>query len=147
MATHDEIEQDLHRSLDQHVDDFVVPKPILDSLSKELEDSAKREAYTGKADIDGIYVSKLLSALSHPDRLQLVKLLLRHEQLSVAELVDSLGLRQPAVSQHLSRLRELDVIKSHRRGKSVYCSVSDPRIAKLIEKLDQLFSVSAPDSN
>jgi len=57
----------------------------------------------------------LLRALSHPARLRIVSLLSGGE-LCVKRIEEALGIPQPAVSQHLSRLRYAGLIESERRG-------------------------------
>ncbi len=57
----------------------------------------------------------VLRALSHPARLRIVELLSGGE-LCVKRLEEILGISQPSVSQHLSRLRYAGLIESERRG-------------------------------
>lgn len=49
------------------------------------------------------------AALGEPSRLQIVELL-RFRRLSVGDIVDRLGLRQPQVSKHLRVLREAGIV-------------------------------------
>jgi methanogenic corrinoid protein MtbC1 len=49
---------------------------------------------------------------------------------TVGDLVDATGLKQPNVSNHLSRLKSKGVLKSSKVGRQVYYSFSDPDIAK-----------------
>ena len=57
----------------------------------------------------------VLRALSHPARLRIVELLSEGE-LCVKSMEEILGIPQPSVSQHLSRLRYAGLIESERRG-------------------------------
>lgn len=61
----------------------------------------------------------LLKALADPTRLKLLKLLLR-EELCVCELVELLRISQPAVSQHIAKLRPLGLIQERRAGQWTY---------------------------
>jgi DNA-binding transcriptional ArsR family regulator len=56
------------------------------------------------------------NAVAEPRRRQIVALLARRE-LSVGELVEQLGLAQPAVSKHLQVLREVGVVRSREDGR------------------------------
>ncbi|MGG1663774.1 ArsR/SmtB family transcription factor [Brevibacillus sp. NRS-1366] len=56
--------------------------------------------------------SKLLHALSEPNRLRIVEQL-REGPLTVGELTDRLQLRQPQVSKHLRILYESGVVEVH----------------------------------
>jgi DNA-binding transcriptional ArsR family regulator len=51
-----------------------------------------------------------LSALAEPNRRQIVELL-RRKPLSVGQIVDRLGLRQPQVSKHLRVLSEAGLVE------------------------------------
>lgn len=50
---------------------------------------------------------------------------------TVGDLVDATGLKQPNVSNHLSRLKSKGVLKSSKVGRQVYYSFSDPDIARV----------------
>lgn len=57
----------------------------------------------------------LLKTLADPTRLKVFKLLL-HEELCVCELQELLQISQPAVSQHLARLKTAELIRERRSG-------------------------------
>jgi DNA-binding transcriptional ArsR family regulator len=67
--------------------------------------------------------ARLLKALSHEDRL-LIMALVRDTERSVGELERLLGQPQPAVSQHLARLRQDDFVKIRRDGRTIYYSAN-----------------------
>lgn len=58
-----------------------------------------------------------LKALAHPVRLAIVDLLRKDNALSVTEIYESLSLEQAVASQHLSILREHNILEARRRGK------------------------------
>jgi ubiquinone/menaquinone biosynthesis C-methylase UbiE len=62
---------------------------------------------------------EILRALADEIRLRIVKATLK-EELSVAELVDVLGLPQSTVSRHLKPLRDARLVGTRREGTSVY---------------------------
>lgn len=74
-----------------------------------------RPARTRKGSERFTEAADVLRALSHPARLRIVELLSRDE-LCVKRLEEILGIPQPSVSQHLSRLRYSGIIESERRG-------------------------------
>lgn len=76
-------------------------------------------------------VSELFRALSSPVRIALVTLLTDGE-MCVHELVDTLGLPQPLVSQHLRILREADLVTRTRRGREVAYVLSDDHVAHIV---------------
>ncbi len=86
--------------------------------------------------------SRFLKALSNETRLRLLWLLAEGEQ-SVSELGRALGLRQPAISQQLARLRAERLVAQRRQGKSVYYSLASEEARRAIALLHELFSAPA----
>lgn len=76
--------------------------------------------------------SELLRALCAPIRAQLVSLLDEHGPLCVHELVESLEVTQPLVSQHLRILRSAGIVISERRGREVQYRLADEHIAHIV---------------
>lgn len=64
---------------------------------------------------DARHLAHLARLLGDPTRLTLVKLLAA-EEYCVCELVHLLGLSQPAVSQHLAKLRAAGLVRERRAG-------------------------------
>ena len=82
--------------------------------------------------------SEFLKALSHETRLLLLCLLSEKER-SVTDLENSLSLRQPTVSQQLARLRLDGLVTTRREGKTVYYSIADDDIKRVIALLYEIF--------
>jgi ArsR family transcriptional regulator len=61
----------------------------------------------------------LLRLVADPTRLRLL-LLLDHEEVSVAELQDILGMGQSRISTHLAQLKRAGLVADRRSGKNVY---------------------------
>lgn len=61
----------------------------------------------------------LLKTLANPTRLKLLKLIL-DEELCVCELQELLKISQPAVSQHIAKLKAAGLIKERRAGMWTY---------------------------
>lgn len=89
--------------------------------------------------------SSLLKALAHEGRLLILCNLASGEK-TVSELEEFLGARQAAVSQQLARLRLEGLVSSRREGKSIYYSLGDPRAARVIELLYDMYC-GAPDGS
>lgn len=79
-----------------------------------------------------------LKALAHEGRL-LILCHLNGGEKSVTELERLLGQRQAAVSQQLARLRMEGLVKSRREGKTIHYSIGDPRAARMISLLYDVF--------
>lgn len=80
----------------------------------------------------------LMRALSHEARLRVLCELSAGEK-SVGELVQRSGLSQSALSQHLARLRADDLVATRREAQSIYYSVADPKVVKIVRLLFQLY--------
>ncbi len=79
-----------------------------------------------------------LKALAHEGRL-LILCHLNTGEKSVTELEQLLGQRQAAVSQQLARLRMEGLVKSRREGKTIFYSIGDPRAARMISLMYEIF--------
>lgn len=74
---------------------------------------------------------ELLRALAAPARVAIV-LALNERAMCVHELVDTLHLNQPQVSQHLRVLKNSGVVVGHRRGREVEYTLVDDHIAHIV---------------
>ncbi len=85
------------------------------------------------SDTDRAYVAagELLKVLSAPARLAIVVELAEKPRF-VHELVDTLGLSQPLVSQHLRVLRAARLVAIERRGREVAYSLVDEHVAHIV---------------
>jgi len=112
------------------------PDPQHEALSVDPNDCALRP-------IDDMVVqaqaaATFLKALAHEGRLLILCYLSSGEK-SVTELENLLGSRQAAVSQQLARLRLEGLVTSRRDGKTIYYSLGDPRAAKTVGLMYDLF--------
>src|ERR1700723_1355848 len=62
-------------------------------------------------------IVKILRAAAEPSRLRIL-LLLKEEELSVAELQEILTMGQSSISTHLSQLKQAGLVEDRRTGKS-----------------------------
>ncbi|CAG9239776.1 Biofilm growth-associated repressor [Paraburkholderia caribensis] len=80
----------------------------------------------------------LLKVLANPDRLLLMCQLSQGE-LSVGEIEEQLGIRQPTLSQQLGVLRENDLVATRREGKNIFYSVASPQALAVMAVLYEQF--------
>lgn len=80
----------------------------------------------------------LMKTLSNTARLMILCQLVEGER-SVAELEKNLDTKQPNVSQQLARLRMEGFVKTRRDGRTIYYSLSDPRVMSVIKNLHMTF--------
>ncbi len=76
----------------------------------------------------------LLKAIAHPERLQIVNILMNGE-CKVGELAKLLGTGQSITSQQLSNLKFAGVLKSRRDGKKTYYSLANDSIKKIVKSI------------
>jgi DNA-binding transcriptional ArsR family regulator len=75
--------------------------------------------------------AKFFHGLAHPVRLRIILQLLDGEK-NVATLTELLGLKQAHVSNHLACLRWCGFVTARQEGRSVYYTVSDPRVREIV---------------
>lgn len=80
----------------------------------------------------------LLLLLANPHRLQILCALLEGER-SVSSLATVVDLSQSALSQHLAKLREAAVVKTRREAQSIYYSIADGRVSRVLDVLAEIF--------
>ncbi|MBN8944070.1 MAG: helix-turn-helix transcriptional regulator [Rhizobiales bacterium] len=112
----------------------IVSKAIEDELRSGAEYSVELEQLMRNAR----EASDFLKALSHESRLLLLCLLAEKER-SVGELENILSLRQPTVSQQLARLRFDDMVTTRRDGKTVYYSIANENVRRVISVIYDIF--------
>ena len=76
--------------------------------------------------------ARMLRCLGHPVRLLILDLLEKEDELTVTEIYESLGLEQAVCSQHLSLMRDKDILKHRKEGVNVYYSVAEPGALKVL---------------
>ena len=76
-------------------------------------------------------VAKFFRALGDPTRLRLLAFLL-HEEHTVTECVQHVGLAQGRVSSHLACLADCGYVASRRDGRRIFYRVADPRVAEIV---------------
>lgn len=82
--------------------------------------------------------ARLMRSLSHGARLKVLCELASGER-SAGDLVVSSGLSQSALSQHLARLRQDGVVNTRREAQTIYYSVADPKVLRIVRLLYKLY--------
>lgn len=80
----------------------------------------------------------LLKVLANPDRLLLMCQLSQGE-LSVSDLEEQMGIRQPTLSQQLGVLRDNELVATRREGKSIFYSIESKEAIAVMNVLYDQF--------
>lgn len=89
-------------------------------------------------DADIAKAARCLKAMSHPLRLKILCLLGNHS-ISVQDIVEQVGTSQSNISQHLSILKEKNILNCKKEANRVYYFIDDERTLKLIEMMRDVF--------
>jgi ArsR family transcriptional regulator, cadmium/lead-responsive transcriptional repressor len=83
--------------------------------------------------------AKLFRGFSDPSRLSILEVL-RDGPRTVSEIVAVTGLSQPNVSNHLSCLRDCDLVIAQQQGRYVQYQLADARVADFLSLADELLA-------
>ena len=86
--------------------------------------------------------AELLSAMASPRRLAILCNLVDDEK-TVNDLASLVGLSQPALSQHLAKLRALKLVKTRRDGNVIHYSLASSEVEAVLSALYEIYC--APD--
>lgn len=81
----------------------------------------------------------LLSAMANAKRLEIIGHLLDAE-LPVNQIADRVNLSQSALSQHLAKLRALELVDTRRDKQSIFYSCNSEQVRLIYQTLDEIFS-------
>lgn len=83
--------------------------------------------------------AQMLRLLGNENRLLLLCHLAGAGEMSVGALADALGLSQPALSQHLARLRADGLVATRKAAQAVFYRIADAKAARLLDVLRELY--------
>lgn len=86
-----------------------------------------------------IYASaaRLLRAVAHPVRLEILTCLIRKKRMSVGELQEALAISQSMTSQHLASLKNAGVVNCLKKGNLCHYHIQNPEALKLLECIER----------
>lgn len=82
--------------------------------------------------------AELLSMIGNEKRLQILGHLL-DDEMSVGTIADKVSLSQSALSQHLAKLRSLNLVETRRDRQMIYYSCRSEPVRRLLGTLDGIF--------
>ena len=107
------------------------------TISAEDADANEQMFLASEADL---YVaSRSLKAMGHALRLKLLCILAEGNETIVNDLLDLEGTSQSNISQHLSILREKNILASRKEANKVFYRIGDDKILALMETMREAF--------
>ncbi|XUY29837.1 ArsR/SmtB family transcription factor [Agrobacterium sp. rho-8.1] len=86
-----------------------------------------------------VAATRLLSAMENPKRLAILRILMEGE-MPVGQLAEQVGLSQSALSQHLSKLRNAQVVQTRRDAQMIYYFSHSEAVRRVFATLEEIFS-------
>lgn len=86
-------------------------------------------------------ISKLLSLIGQPARIQIL-LLLSKQEACVCHLEAALGMRQASISQHLMALRKAELVTTKREGRNIFYQLTSPEVVQILEQAAQMVGIT-----
>lgn len=78
----------------------------------------------------------ILKTVAHPTRLAIIDLLDMNKSMSVNEICEALDSEQSLISHHLINMKLRGILKSEKDGLSVFYSLKEKDVTKLIECIE-----------
>ena len=85
-----------------------------------------------------VYVSGLMKAISHPQRLMILCYLSEGEK-NVSELLEVCDVSQSQLSQFLIRMNKEGLLDLRKEGQFSYYRIADKNMIKLIQSMQKIF--------
>lgn len=83
--------------------------------------------------------ARIMKSLGNEKRLMILCKLMELGEMSVIPMAEAVGLSQSALSQHLARMREEELVDFRRDGQTLFYRVSDPNVNRIIKTLQSIF--------
>ena len=93
-----------------------------------------------KAEISFNRLSQVLSLAGNDVRMKILYLLEEENELCVCDLADVLEMTIPAVSQHLRKLKDGNILKTRRNAQTIYYSLKEEHL-EIIKPLFEHISI------
>jgi len=88
---------------------------------------------------NALEVADILRALGNERRLMVLCKLVEAGEMTVGGLADAVDLSQSALSQHLAKMRDENIVTFRRDSQTLWYRIADPRIERLMAELHRLY--------
>ena len=86
---------------------------------------------------DGVGIQSTMRALSDPTRREILNLL-KQDSMSAGDIAGHFDMSVPAVSKHLSILKDAGLIRDHREGKYIYYELNASVLEEVLIWIESL---------
>ncbi|MGB9604641.1 MAG: ArsR/SmtB family transcription factor [Bryobacteraceae bacterium] len=100
-------------------------------MSEQMLKQSRPQNTVESAEIFALH-AEFCKVIANPTRLMLISRL-RSGELTVGELVKGTGASLANISQHLRILRDHDIVRTRREGRSIYYRLRDARLVQVCE--------------
>jgi DNA-binding transcriptional ArsR family regulator len=83
--------------------------------------------------------AQMLKLLANETRLLILCRLVSEREMSAGAIVSAIGLGQSAVSQHLAKLRDDNLVATRRDAQTIYYRIADKNVARIIALLKDIY--------
>lgn len=80
----------------------------------------------------------LFKALSDSNRLKIIELISKQDELCACKILDELGITQPTLSHHMKVLCSSGLVASRRQGKWMHYSLNRKTLIEVLSFIDSL---------
>ncbi len=103
---------------------------------REIMAQSKKDSFN----LEDLQLAEFAKALSHPARIEILRVLAKKNSCICGEIVDVMPLAQSTVSQHLKELQKAGLISGEIEGpRSCYC-INWENLNKMSDKIKKLFN-------
>ncbi len=118
--------------------------PLRKKAASARRASAKAQRRRGGSELEMLAAqaataARMLKLIGNENRLLILCSLIARGEMKVGDLVKAIGLSQSALSQHLALLRADGLIEFRRELQTLYYRVSDPRAARILKLLKDIY--------
>lgn len=96
----------------------------IDAIRRAIEDTTLLEQ-----------IIRMIEAIKDPTRFKIVYLLYRYEKLCVCDLANILRVSSSAVSQHLRKLKDMQLIAAKRDGLTLFYRLTDAQFSNFLGRI------------
>ncbi|MBM3530929.1 MAG: helix-turn-helix transcriptional regulator [Alphaproteobacteria bacterium] len=83
--------------------------------------------------------ARLLKLLANENRLLILCRLVAEREMPVGALAEAVGLSQSALSQHLAKMRDENLVVTRREGQTIHYRIADPDARRILTLLKNIY--------